>query len=163
MMDKEKYKIEVGKRLRKIISDKYVKQCAFAAETGISETQISKYVNGDDLPDFINLAKITKAAGISADYILFGKDMKTISFKEEKNNSNDEIIRALSVLADNNIIAEDPFRNFNFIIQVNDKQDECIKTLLKIASFKNNGFDNGTIENLKKGVCEKYDGVFIDE
>lgn len=157
-MDKKEYKIEVGKRLKTIISEKFNKQCAFAATTGISEVQISKYVNGEELPDLINLTKIVKATNISADYFLFGKNKEEVVFDDnlKANNQGINIIKAINFLIEKGYICRDILVYDNFILHLTDKQRQCIKTLIYINEMNKKGYNEKNIKGMINETYKKY-------
>lgn len=161
-MDKKEYKIEVGKRIKTIILEKYSKQCAFSAKTGISEVQISKYVNGDELPDLVNLSKIVKATNISADYILFGEKKERILFEDdiEGNNEGRKIIKAIAYLIKNGFIYKSFFVAKEYCFYLDHKQAQCVNTLCHINDLRKKGYNEKNINELYKDTFSKYSDDF---
>ena len=73
MKDEEEYnkfKRGFALRLRLIVAAKELKLLHVANEAGIDEWSIYKYAHGDSLPNAYKIAKLAKALGVSADYLL---------------------------------------------------------------------------------------------
>ena len=62
-----------GQRFRDALDKTGKTQRELSDETGIEEVSISRYVNGTRIPHPILLAKIIPYLGVSADYLLFGR------------------------------------------------------------------------------------------
>lgn len=73
MKDEEEYnkfKRGFALRLRLIVAAKELKLLHVAKKAGIDEWSIYKYAHGESLPNAYKIAKLTKALGVSADYLL---------------------------------------------------------------------------------------------
>lgn len=70
-MTEEDFKIEFGKRLRKLMSRKRITQKQLSDRTGISQSLISLYMCGDKLPNFYKADKIAKALRCSMDDLVY--------------------------------------------------------------------------------------------
>lgn len=66
-MTEAEYRKEFGIRLRRMLMIKHVTQTDLSGMTGISQTIISKYINGQNTPGFYAVDKICRALGCSAD------------------------------------------------------------------------------------------------
>lgn len=73
MKDEEgykKFKRGFALRLRLIVAEKDLKLLHVANEAGIDDWTIYKYAHGENLPNAYKIAKLAKALGVSADYLL---------------------------------------------------------------------------------------------
>lgn len=73
MKDEEEYnkfKRGFALRLRLIVAAKELKLLHVANEAGIDDWSIYKYAHGENLPNAYKIAKLAKALGVSADYLL---------------------------------------------------------------------------------------------
>ena len=73
MKDEEEYKKfkrGFALRLRLIVAAKEMKLLHVAKKAGIDEWSIYKYAHGESLPNAYKIAKLAKALGVSADYLL---------------------------------------------------------------------------------------------
>ena len=64
---KEAYKKEYSYKLRSRMDRRCVSQAQLSEATGISQSTISKYVRGYEVPSLFNANKIAKALGCSVD------------------------------------------------------------------------------------------------
>ena len=64
----------VGKNIKEARAEKGLTQSAVAQLTGIAQTQLSDYENGNKLPGLISLAKIARALGKSIDELCYGDE-----------------------------------------------------------------------------------------
>lgn len=64
----------IGKRIRKIRKSKKLTQYELADQTGTTHTSISCWEKGKRYMNIYYLMRICKVLGISADYLLFGKE-----------------------------------------------------------------------------------------
>ena len=62
--------ITIGKRIKKAMESKNMKQYELAEKTYITQTTISRYITGERTPDAINLKAICEALDVSADWLL---------------------------------------------------------------------------------------------
>ena len=62
--------IEVQRKLRKIMAIKKVNQKRLSEETGISQSLISRYMNGKAVPSILNVMKIAKVLECSLDDLM---------------------------------------------------------------------------------------------
>ena len=75
-------------RIAELLSLRNMTQKELAVKANITESAISHYINGDRVPRGVNLMKIAKALGTTADYLL-GND-------ENSNHEDDlEIVKTL--------------------------------------------------------------------
>lgn len=65
---------EVGQRLRQIRKDSGLSQEQFAQALGVTRQAVSKWESGQSLPDLENIVLICERFGVSADYILRGRE-----------------------------------------------------------------------------------------
>lgn len=66
----EEYKI-FSNRLKEAMKKKHrMKQSELAEATGLTEVTISRYINGYRVPKATELVRISKAVGVSCDYLL---------------------------------------------------------------------------------------------
>ncbi|MBR6365289.1 MAG: helix-turn-helix transcriptional regulator [Lachnospiraceae bacterium] len=79
-------------RIREMLNEKKINQKQLSEMTGLTESAISRYVNGDRIPRGANLMKIAKALGTTADDLLSGD--------KEMNKEND-LVFAKSLIARN--------------------------------------------------------------
>lgn len=73
MKDEEEYKKfkrGFALRLRLIVAAKELKLLHVANEAGIDDWSIYKYAHGESLPNAYKIARLAKALGVSADYLL---------------------------------------------------------------------------------------------
>ena len=59
-------------RIKEILSEKNITQKQLSEMTGITQSAISHYMNGDRVPRGTNLLKIARALGTTADDLLSG-------------------------------------------------------------------------------------------
>lgn len=64
-VDEERFRMEFGRRLRRILDFKNISQLELSEKTGISQVAISKYIRGKRTPSFYNADKIARALGCS--------------------------------------------------------------------------------------------------
>lgn len=57
----------IQKNLRKFIRERGVTQAYVARATGLAETSISRYVNGERVPSSMSLLKLARALHVSID------------------------------------------------------------------------------------------------
>lgn len=69
MSNNDSKNIDIGKRIKDLIDAKKITQKALAEETGISESSLSRIVNGDNLPDIEEAVTIAEALEVPLDYI----------------------------------------------------------------------------------------------
>ena len=62
--------LTLGQRLKKVLDDRGMMQKELAAETGINEMTISRYIHGGRIISVPILIEICKVLNISADYLL---------------------------------------------------------------------------------------------
>ena len=62
--------LTLGQRLKKALDDKGMMQKELAAEIGVNEMAISRYVHGGRMVSVSILIDICKALNVSADYLL---------------------------------------------------------------------------------------------
>jgi transcriptional regulator with XRE-family HTH domain len=79
-------------QIKQMLQEKNISQKTLAEMTGITESAISHYIKGDRIPRGANLAKIAKALGTTADYLL--------STDGESDKSND-LVFAKALIARN--------------------------------------------------------------
>ncbi len=82
----------MSEHIKQMLHEKNISQKALAEMTGITESAVSHYIKGDRVPRGANLAKIAKALGTTADYLL--------STDEETDESND-LVFAKALIARN--------------------------------------------------------------
>lgn len=70
-MTKDEYKSDFGARLLKVMSWKGVTQEELAKRTGIPQSMISRYINGENDPSFYKVDRIARALGVSVDEFRF--------------------------------------------------------------------------------------------
>ena len=73
MKDEEEYKKfkrGFALRLRLIVAANELKLLHVANEAGIDDWSIYKYAHGETLPNAYKIARLAKALGVSADYLL---------------------------------------------------------------------------------------------
>lgn len=64
----------LGKNIKNARAELGLTQSAVAQKTGINQTQLSDYENGNKLPGLISLAKIANALGKSIDELCYGDE-----------------------------------------------------------------------------------------
>lgn len=64
-VDEERFRLEFGRRLRRILDFKNISQLELSEMTGISQVAISKYIRGKRTPSFYNADKIARALDCS--------------------------------------------------------------------------------------------------
>ena len=67
MLDEDKFRIEFGRRLGRIMRWRNVTQVSLSRMTSIPQPTISSYLNCDRTPNFYNLYKIARALDCSID------------------------------------------------------------------------------------------------
>jgi DNA-binding Xre family transcriptional regulator len=70
-MTDEQYKIEIGRRLNKMLFRKSISQEKLSEMTGIAQPQISRYVSGKTMPNFRALDRIARALHVSLDELRY--------------------------------------------------------------------------------------------
>lgn len=65
------YRREFGRRLSRVMLCRRVTQVELSQRTGITQSNISKYITGKATPSSYNLRKIIKALNCSIDYLMF--------------------------------------------------------------------------------------------
>ncbi len=70
-LTKEECDREFGERLMRMMRRKFVTQSELSERTGLSQAQISNYINGRTTPSFYIADKIAKALGCSTDYFRY--------------------------------------------------------------------------------------------
>ena len=58
------------KRIRKALEMRHMKQKELAQDIGITETTLSRYINGTRHPDSEIIVRICKSLNVSADWLL---------------------------------------------------------------------------------------------
>lgn len=66
-MTSEQYQKEVGRRISEVMFRKNVTQQQLSEKTGIAQPQLSRYISGKTMPNFMALDKITRALRMSLD------------------------------------------------------------------------------------------------
>ena len=64
-VDEERFRLEFGRRLRRIMDFKHINQLELSKKTGISNVTISKYICGKATPSFYNAVKIARVLDCS--------------------------------------------------------------------------------------------------
>ena len=75
-LTKEQMK-EQGRRIKKIRQEQNLKQDDFCNEIGISRFSLGRIERGDQAIDSPSLLNLNKKYGVAADWILFGKEMRS--------------------------------------------------------------------------------------
>lgn len=75
---------EMGKRIKKKLTELNLKQTDLVELTGISKTAISNYILGNRIPDTKSIFLISNSLNISIEWILTGKENINDLSKEEK-------------------------------------------------------------------------------
>lgn len=70
-MSKDEYRNDFGARLFKIMTWKSINQEELSKRTGIPQSAISKYINGEREPGFFKVDKIAKALGCSIEELQY--------------------------------------------------------------------------------------------
>ena len=68
---------EQGRRIKKIRQEQNLKQDDFCNEIGISRFSLGRIERGDQAIDSPSLLNLNKKYGVAADWILFGKEMRS--------------------------------------------------------------------------------------
>jgi len=63
----EQYRIDIGRRIYKVMFMKNITQEMLSEMTGIAQQQLSRYISGRTMPSFRSLDKITRALRMSLD------------------------------------------------------------------------------------------------
>lgn len=80
--------VSVANRIAELLSKRSMTQKELAQVAEITESAISHYVKGDRVPRGVNLIKISKALGVTTDYLLCSD--------ENQNKENDlKIVKTL--------------------------------------------------------------------
>ena len=69
--------VQIGQRIQKIRLDKRIKSIDMAMQVDISKNHYSSIEYGDTICSSKILHKIAQNLGVSADYLLYGKEEKT--------------------------------------------------------------------------------------
>lgn len=64
-VDEDRFRMEFGRRLRRIMDFNHVSQLELSEKTGITPAMISRYICGKATPSFYNADKIARALGCS--------------------------------------------------------------------------------------------------
>ena len=75
-LTKEQMK-EQGRRIKKIRQEQNLKQDDFCNEIGISRFSLGRIERGDQAIDSPSLLNLNEKYGVAADWILFGKEMRS--------------------------------------------------------------------------------------
>lgn len=70
-LTKEECDREFGERLMKMMRRKSITQAELSERTGLSQAQVSNYINGRTTPSFYIADKIAKALGCSTEYFRY--------------------------------------------------------------------------------------------
>ena len=93
-------KKEIGQRIRKIRESMYLTKDAFAKEIGITGQYLGLIEHGQNYLSIEKLKILCDFTGLSADYILFGKDLNVIKSTKEMLTefSDEQLISACTAL-----------------------------------------------------------------
>lgn len=94
MVRKEQNDNVLGKRLDKLIKEKYSSRERFASDNNLSKTTVDKHCNGQNM-NVSSLMDYARIFGVSTDYLLFGKDSEN-SMKKEAENENQIPLREIN-------------------------------------------------------------------
>lgn len=70
-LSEEEFRLDFGRRLRKVMMLKRMTQTELTHMTGIPQYLISNYLNGKTMPSFYNIDKLAKALGCSTDELRY--------------------------------------------------------------------------------------------
>lgn len=70
-----------GERLLELLKQKNISQRDFAEAVDLTECSISRYINGERIPNALTLYKIAKALNVSCDYLL-GINKSDITYED---------------------------------------------------------------------------------
>lgn len=161
---RDKFVKSFGKKLKKILQEKNLKNKDLSIKTGIPIETISKYLNGERIPQMDSFLSICFALNINANYFL-NSDANYFTTDAEK------VILGLNVLYKYNLlIFENDVARFPL-----DDDDDIIKEILEeISLHRFSRISNGSnfeeqlvrafkddIENLLKEHNENFDKYFI--
>ena len=95
-------KKEIGKRIQQIRENMHITKEAFAKEIGISGQYLGLIEHGKNYLSVEKLKSLCDYTNLSADYILFGKDLNVVNDTREilTEFSNEELISACQTLKD---------------------------------------------------------------
>ena len=72
-LSEEDWKVEFGKRLKRIMWVKGISQTDLSDRTGIGQTLISRYISGKTTPSVYNVNKIARALNMTVDGLTYNK------------------------------------------------------------------------------------------
>lgn len=87
-MEENKMAVRVADQIAELLSQRNMTQKELSRITEITESAISHYVKGERVPRGVNLIKISKALGVTTDYLLK-------STEEEEENNPFETVKTL--------------------------------------------------------------------
>jgi len=97
----------IGSDLRKARRAKGLKQTDVAQSTGINQSLLSAYENNNTMPSLPNFIRLCELYQVSADFILFNKDIHELTSYQKKLLEDalvyDDIIRDLHYLDESSI------------------------------------------------------------
>ena len=70
-MDKDRFAMEVGERIRRIMDKRGITQEELSNKTGISQSAISRYILGKNILGLLTADKISRALGCSVDDLFY--------------------------------------------------------------------------------------------
>ncbi len=76
-------KTEFSERLKSALRMRHMSQRRLSEKAGLSEQAVSRYVSGGRLPNAEVLLRISKALGVSADYLI-GSNLRSERSPEER-------------------------------------------------------------------------------
>lgn len=76
--------MQFSERLEKIINEKNISKYKIAKELGISQSTIANWTTGKANPTVEKLAELIQLIGVSADYLLTGKEGETITEDDKR-------------------------------------------------------------------------------
>ena len=65
--------IRFKENIKRLLCERGLKQKDIAKITKLTKSAISKYINGDRMPDIYNLVRLAEALNVSIDYLIFGR------------------------------------------------------------------------------------------
>lgn len=103
-------------RIKEMIEEKNISQKQLSEMTGISESAISHYINGNRVPRGSNLVKIAKALGTTADDLLSG---------DREMDKESDLIFAKSLIARNasKMTKEEKIEFISLLLDKGDKDE----------------------------------------
>ena len=84
---------EPWKRLTTVRESKNMSQKALADILSVDPVSVNRWEHGNSRPDWENLRKISKALGVSIDYLLSNDDMEIFGIEE-----TDTLLKAAKIL-----------------------------------------------------------------